>query len=134
MSQPSSPAATAARSITAANFISEDVEIKGALKFTGDLVSNGHIDGTVEAGGVLTVGVNGEVKGDVRASAVAVHGMVKGNITVSERCELRGNAELVGDLDAPRLMIEEGVTLVGNVKVQPKGSADAAKGAKPPGA
>ncbi len=92
------------------------------MKFQGNLVSNGHIEGSVIAGGTLTVGANGDVKGDIQANAVSVHGTVNGNITVRERCELRGNAELLGDLDAPRLMIEEGVTLVGNVRVQPRGA------------
>ncbi len=129
---PSTPAAapsTAATAATSGNFISEDIEIKGVLKLGGDLLSNGRIDGTVLAGGTLTIGVKGDVKGDIQANAVSVRGTVNGNVTVRERCELRGDAELIGDLDAPRLMIEEGVTLVGNVKVMPKGAnRDAASG------
>ena len=75
----------------------------------------------------MTVGATGVVAGDIQAAAVAVYGTVKGNITVQDRCELKGDAELIGDLDAPRLVIEEGVTLVGTVKVRPHGR-DNAKG------
>jgi cytoskeletal protein CcmA (bactofilin family) len=134
MSQPPSPSPAPAPQVAAPgsrpNFLSEDIEIKGTLKFQGNLTSNGHIDGSVIAGGTLTVGSNGEVKGDIQANAVSIHGTVNGNITVRERCELRGDAELLGDLDAPRLVIEEGVTLVGNVRVQPRG--DGAGQPRPP--
>lgn len=119
---PAPPLPTASRPAAARNFISEDIEIKGTVSFDSSLVANGRITGQIISGGHLTVGSSGVVDGDIQASAVAVHGTVKGNITVEDRCELRGDAELIGDLDAPRLVIEEGVTLVGNVKVRPKGS------------
>jgi cytoskeletal protein CcmA (bactofilin family) len=112
---PSSPAAATS------NFISEDVEIKGSLTIGGNLTTNAKINGQILASGLLTVGAKGRVEGDIQASAVAVHGIVKGNITVEDRCELKGDAELIGDLSAPRLVIEEGVTFVGNVRVMPKG-------------
>jgi len=116
----SSPAPRPPQAGPGRNFISEDVEIKGTLVFASSLTVNGRITGEILSGGSLTIGASGNVDGDIQASAVAVHGIVKGNITVEDRCELRGDAELVGDLDAPRLVIEEGVTLVGNVKVRPK--------------
>ncbi|MGV3531994.1 MAG: polymer-forming cytoskeletal protein, partial [Chthoniobacteraceae bacterium] len=48
------------------------------------------------------------------------HGVVNGNVTVEQRCELKTDAELVGDLKAPRLIIEEGATFVGRSEVTPK--------------
>ncbi len=120
---PAVPAAPRAAAAAPTNFISEDVEIKGSLNIGGNLTTNAKINGQIAAGGLLTVGNRGQVEGDIRAHAVAVHGTVKGNITVEDRCELKGDAELIGDLTAPRLVIEEGVTFVGNVKVMPKGQS-----------
>ena len=51
-----------------------------------------------------------------------MHGKVQGNITVEERCELKGRAQLIGDLKAARLVIEEGATFVGKSEVSPRGS------------
>ncbi len=122
MTQPAAPAPAAPpRAIPAANYISEDVEIKGTLTFQKHLVSHGRIHGEIVSTGELTIGKEGTVEGNIQAAAVAVHGVVKGNIKVKDRCELRGDAELMGDLDAPRLVIEEGVTFVGNVRVLPQG-------------
>lgn len=102
------------------NTISADVEIHGTVSFKKTLVSHGRITGEVNSTGSLVIGNTGKVEGDIRAATVAVHGSVKGNIKVDERCELRGRAELIGDLEAPRLVIEEGVTFIGNVKVMPR--------------
>jgi len=117
---PIAPSA-APRAAAPRNFISQDVEIKGTVIFEGNLTSNGRIQGEILSSGHLTIGATGVVDGDIQASAVAVYGTVNGNITVKDRCELKGDAELIGDLDAPRLVIEEGVTLVGTVKVGPHG-------------
>src|SRR5690348_9079085 len=94
------------------NVISRDVEIKGTVLFQSELTTDGKIDGDILSSGTLTIGKNGSVEGDIQAAVVSVFGSVNGNISVEERCELRGDAHLIGDLDAPRLVIEEGATFV----------------------
>ncbi len=108
------------------NHLSKDVEIKGSVIFQDELTTDGKIDGDILSSGKLIVGKNGSVDGDIQAEVVSVYGSVNGNISVTERCELRGNAHLHGDLDAPRLVIEEGATFVGRSKVLPAGSPLAA--------
>ena len=113
------------------NFLSQDVEIKGTLTFGEELVSHGKIEGEIESGGRLTIGKTGSVQGDIKAGRVAVHGVVNGNISVQERCELRGDAQLIGDLASPSLVIEEGATFIGRSSVQPKGSGNSAGAGDP---
>ncbi len=99
------------------NILSSDVEIKGTLKFSNDLIIDGKIDGEVSSDGDLTIGENARIKGDVITRSVTVFGKVTGNITVSDRCELKQNAELVGDIKAGKLAIEEGATFMGSSAV-----------------
>ena len=104
---------------TSKNILSSDVEIKGSLKFQNELTIDGKIEGEITSAGVLTVGENAEIKGEIKTKSVTVLGKVHGNITVEERCELKAHAVLHGDLKAQRLVIEDGATFVGKSEVTP---------------
>ena len=99
------------------NILSKDVEIKGNIRFTNELIIDGKIEGEIYSEGVLTVGENADIRGEVKTKSVTVLGKVVGNITVTERAELKARAHLVGDLKAARLVIEEGATFVGKSEV-----------------
>jgi cytoskeletal protein CcmA (bactofilin family) len=101
------------------NLLSNDVEIKGSIKFQNDLTIDGKVEGEIASPGNLTVGENAEIRGEIKTKSVTVHGKVHGNITVDERCELKGRSVLQGDLKAARLVIEEGATFVGKSEVTP---------------
>ncbi len=101
------------------NILSSDVEIKGSLKFANELTIDGKIEGEITSDGDLTIGENADVDGEIKTKSVIVYGKVNGNITVQERCELKSKAQLIGDLKAARLVIEEGATFVGKSEVTP---------------
>jgi cytoskeletal protein CcmA (bactofilin family) len=101
------------------NTLAADVEIKGSIKFQNDLTVDGKIEGEILSNGVLTVGENAEIRGEIKTKSVTVFGKVHGNITVEERCELKSRAVLQGDLKAARLVIEDGATFVGKSEVTP---------------
>src|SRR5438067_13476740 len=90
--------------------LSSDIEIKGTIKFQGDLAIDGKVDGEISStNGTLTVGQNAEIKStEIKTRSAILLGRVNGNITVEDRCELKSNAQLYGDLKAARLVIEEG--------------------------
>jgi cytoskeletal protein CcmA (bactofilin family) len=104
---------------TSKNTLAADVEIKGSIKFTNELIIDGKVEGEIVSSGVLTVGENAEIRGEIKTKSVTVLGKVHGNITVDERCELKARAVLMGDLKAARLVIEEGATFVGKSEVTP---------------
>ena len=108
---------------TQKNHLSSDVEIKGSIKFQNELTIDGKVEGEITSAGVLIIGENSEVRGEIKTKSVTVHGKVQGNITVEERCELKGHAQLIGDLKAARLVIEEGATFVGKSEVSPNRGA-----------
>jgi cytoskeletal protein CcmA (bactofilin family) len=102
------------------NTLANDVEIKGSIKFMQDLSVDGKVEGEITSpNGMLVVGQNAELRGEIKTKSVTVYGKVHGNITVDERCELKANAQLHGDLKAARLVIEEGATFVGKSEVTP---------------
>ena len=109
------------------NVLSNDVEIKGSIKFSHDLIIDGRIEGEVHSDGALTVGENANIKGEIKTRTVVIFGKVEGNIIVQERCELKSNAILIGDISAGTLSIEEGATFDGRSSVGRK--ADPSKSA-----
>ena len=109
-SNPARPAATR-------NFLSTDVEIKGIVKFTNDLVVDGKIEGEITSDGNLTVGENARIKAEIKTATVVIYGKVHGNITAADRVELKASAEVIGDIKAKSLAIEAGAIFVGKSTV-----------------
>lgn len=97
--------------------LSSDVEIKGSIKFQKELLIDGKVEGEINSEGVLTVGENADIRAEIKTKSIIVFGKVQGNITVSERCELKSKCTLQGDLKAARLIIEEGATFIGKSEV-----------------
>ena len=99
------------------DILSSDVEIKGSIKFQKELLIDGKVEGEINSDGVLTIGENADIRGEVKTKSITVFGKVQGNITVAERCELKAKCTLQGDLKAARLVIEEGATFIGKSEV-----------------
>jgi len=101
------------------NVLSSDVEIKGNLKFSGELTLEGKLEGEINSDGVLHLGETGAVNGNLNVSSVIVRGKINGNVTAKDRIEIKSKAEVFGDIRAAKLVIEEGVTFVGKTEVNP---------------
>jgi len=100
--------------------LSRGVSIKGTVKFSEELVIDGEVEGTIESSGMLTIGEHATIVGDIRSKSVKVKGTVEGNIFATERCELQAGCTLQGDIEAPRLVVDENATFLGSAKVTPK--------------
>src|SRR5256714_10044081 len=112
------------------DILSSDVEIKGSIKFQKELLIDGKVEGDINSDGILTVGENAEIRGEIKTKSITVYGKVHGNITVTERCELKSKCVLQGDLKAARLTIEEGATFSGKSEVT-NGTFSAKAAARP---
>ena len=111
--------------------IGKSVVIKGELSGSEDLTIEGHCEGRIELrDNVLTIGPNGKIRAEVFAKSVIVLGEVTGNVTASEKVDIRDNGSVDGDIISPRVAIAEGAHFRGSVDMQ---RAGAAPGAKPQG-
>jgi cytoskeletal protein CcmA (bactofilin family) len=114
--------------------IGKSVVIKGELNGSEDLTIEGHVEGTIQLRDhVLTIGPNGKIKAQVFAKAVIVLGEVTGNVTASDKVDIRDNGSVDGDIVSPRVAIAEGAHFRGSVDMQRKGGAQQAQAAKPAG-
>jgi cytoskeletal protein CcmA (bactofilin family) len=116
---------------TAKNVLTSAVEIKGNLKFTGELTFDGKLDGEIQTDGVLNLGDSAVVNGNINAQSVVVRGKVTGNINAKEKIEIKAKTELFGDIRAAKLTIEEGVTFVGKTEVNPNKVSPTATASRP---
>src|SRR5437764_15472207 len=101
------------------NVLSSDVEIKGNLKFSGELTMEGKLEGEINSDGVLQLGETGAVNGNLNVNSVIVRGKINGNVVAKDKIEIKSKAEVFGDIRAATLLIEEGVTFVGKTEVNP---------------
>jgi cytoskeletal protein CcmA (bactofilin family) len=97
--------------------LSRGVSIKGSVKFLNELLIDGEVEGSVDSTGTLTIGEHARMCGEIRTKCVKVRGTVEGNIFVTERCELQAGCTLLGDIEAPRLIVDENATFVGSANV-----------------
>jgi cytoskeletal protein CcmA (bactofilin family) len=110
--------------------IGKSVVIKGELSGSEDLTIEGHVEGRIELReNVLTIGPNGKIRAEVFAKSVIVLGEVSGNVTASEKVDIRDNGSVDGDIASPRVAIAEGAHFRGSVDMQKGGGV---KG-QPPG-
>ena len=109
--------------------IGKSVIIRGEVKGSEDLFVDGRIEGTIALSeSRLTVGPNAIVAADLTARDVLVLGQVQGNIVATGRGELRAGCELIGDVRALRLAIEDNAVFRGKVDLtQGVGAVQGAK-------
>src|SRR4051812_23577004 len=115
--------------------IGKSVVIKGELTGSEDLTIEGHVEGKIELRqNVLTIGPNGKIKAQVFAKSVIILGEVTGNVTASEKVDLRDNGSVDGDIAAPRVAIAEGAHFRGSIDMQRTGAKAESKPAEKPAA
>ena len=106
------------RSVEIAN-IGKSVVVKGELSGSEDLIIDGEVEGSIALRGqTLTVGPNGRVRANIEARTVVLHGRVDGDISASDRVDLRKSASLTGNISTARISIEDGAFFKGGIDIQ----------------
>jgi len=88
--------------------------VSGQLSFQGPTRIDGAVDGEIQCQGTLTIGEGAEIRAKISGQVVIIRGKVEGNVTAKEKVELTAPAKLIGNVDAPRLIVTEGVVFDGN--------------------
>src|SRR5215211_4887796 len=103
--------------------IGKSVVIKGELNGSEDLTIEGQVEGKIELRqNVLTIGPNGRIKAQVFAKAVIILGEVVGNVSATEKVDIRDNGSVDGDITSPRVAIAEGAHFRGSIDMQKAGA------------
>ncbi len=83
------------------NILNSDVELKGTLKFSGEMTFDGKLDGDINSEGSLHLGDNAVVKGNINVNTVVVRGKINGNVIAREKIEIKAKTEMFGDAPPP---------------------------------
>ncbi len=105
-------------------FIDEGSEIEGKYTFSGTVMLNGKFQGEIASTDTLIIGERGVVNATIRAGTVVINGELVGNVEATERVELKGNARIFGDVEAPVVVVEEGVLFEGHCRMTKRKSAE----------
>lgn len=96
--------------------IGPSIVIRGEVSGNEDLVIQGQVDGSVSLGShAVTVGNGGRVKAGITGRVITIEGAVEGDLKAEEQIVLRGSARVRGDLNAPRVVLEDGASFRGLV-------------------
>src|SRR3972149_5827966 len=98
-------------------FIDEGSEIEGKYTFSGTVMLNGKFKGEIVSNDTLIIGEKGVINADIRAGQVLVSGEVVGNVQATERVELKRTARVFGGVEAPIIVVEEGVLFEGHCRM-----------------
>ena len=98
--------------------IGTGVEVEGALGSAGDSTIDGTVTGDVTAGGNITIGVNGEVKGNLSGVNILIAGHIKGHVVASGETHLTETCKLVGNITTQLIAIDSGANFLGTIKMQ----------------
>jgi cytoskeletal protein CcmA (bactofilin family) len=139
MSTPTTPAAgepTAPRPVTTTTSdqatIGKSLVIKGEVSGSESLYIDGRVEGSINlSGNRVTVGRNGVVAANINAREIVVLGKVRGNLTASDRVDIRSDGSLTGDVVAARISIEDGAFFKGGIDIRKAGQKANGEDVKP---
>ena len=115
--------AQAAPPSPAAAHLDRGTKISGKLHFEGPARIDGNIDGEIE-GKEITIGESAVVTAQIRADSIVVCGKVKGEITATQRIEIRPTAKIIGNITAPKLIVQEGAIFQGQCSMAHESEGD----------
>jgi cytoskeletal protein CcmA (bactofilin family) len=93
------------------------LEIEGEIEGDEDLVIQGKLQGKINSKKNLTVDSSGRVQATITTKNLAISGMLIGNVTASERVEVKKEGKMIGDIKAPRVIIADGAKFKGNIEM-----------------
>ena len=102
--------------------IGKSLVIKGEVTGSESLYIDGRVEGSINlAGNRVTIGRNGVVAANINAREIVVLGKVRGNLTASDRVDIRSDGSLTGDVIAARISIEDGAFFKGGIDIRKGG-------------
>lgn len=104
-------------------YLDKGCRISGKLFFEGPARIDGQVDGEITSKDTIMVGDSAVVTAQIKAGSVIVAGKVSGDISATNRLEIRPSAKVVGNLTSPVLVVHEGAVFEGHCAMQPEAAA-----------
>jgi cytoskeletal protein CcmA (bactofilin family) len=96
------------------------IRITGQIECSEDLQIDGQMEGPVSLKGyTLTVGSRANLKSDITAGGIVVHGKIVGNLFATDRVDIRTDGSVIGDISTSRISIEDGAHFKGRIEIDP---------------
>ena len=105
-------------------FLGRNTEFEGRLSFNGAVRIDGSFMGEIFTEGTLIVGESANIESNIHVSHIIISGEIRGNIIADNRIEIHAPGKVFGNIQAPIVIIEEGVIFEGNCKMQKTGEID----------
>ena len=91
-----------------------DISLKGLLRIDGDF------KGAIKDGGKVLIGKSGRAEASIHAGTVVIGGVLRGNVAADDKVVILSTGMVIGNITAPRLLVEDGVVLNGNCVIAVK--------------
>jgi cytoskeletal protein CcmA (bactofilin family) len=98
--------------------IGSNITIEGDISGNDALVIEGIVRGTVNVKGAVTITQDGHVEASIDSQSIEIAGTVEGNVTATDKIDIKAGGRLVGDVKAPRVLIADGAAFKGNINMQ----------------
>jgi cytoskeletal protein CcmA (bactofilin family) len=105
-------------------FLGKDTEFEGKLSFRGAVRIDGHFTGEIFTEGTLIVGDSAIIESNIHVSHIIVRGEIRGNIIADTKIEIHAPGKVYGNIQAPTVVIDEGVMFEGNCSMQKMNGAE----------
>jgi cytoskeletal protein CcmA (bactofilin family) len=99
-------------------FLGKDTEFEGKLSFKGAVRIDGRFTGEIFTDGTLIAGESAVIKSEIHVSHIIISGEIRGNIIADKRIEIHAPGKVYGNIQAPVVVIDEGVIFEGNCRMQ----------------
>ena len=107
--------------------IGPTIVIKGKLRSDEDLIVKGRIDAEISSSKALLVENSGIIKANIKVKSARISGVLVGNVTAEEIVEIAPDGRMVGDLTAPKIILNDGAAFRGRIDMQSFDEAPEAK-------
>jgi cytoskeletal protein CcmA (bactofilin family) len=105
--------------------VGDNTKINGDLLFSGRCHVDGNVKGDVvadsDSNSALSVSEDGNIEGAVTVPYVILHGLVRGDVSASQRLELGPTARVIGNVYYNLIEMKVGAEINGNLVHQPEG-------------
>jgi len=108
-------------------FLGKDAEFEGKLKFYGTIRIDGHFKGEILGDGNLIIGEGAIIESDIQVSTVLNSGVIQGSVTADKKIEICAPGKVLGNIQAPSIIIGEGAIIEGNFRMHQAGKKEERK-------